>query len=587
VRARGAPRFVHTPATHPALTLLSLYPFQHPIGLYIAGFGTALAGSLVATYAVRERARRSQLFDGCEERKVHRGEIPRLGGVGVFVASALGLSAAFALYGADVLGSWRTGLPIILGGAAAVHFLGLFDDLYDIRARYKLLAQVVIALCVYFAGVRVTTISLPFFGITPLSPGVGLLFTVLWLVGITNAFNLIDGLDGLASGAAMFALTTMFVVASINGQDGAALVTIILAGATLGFLVYNFPPASIFLGDSGSLFLGFMLAGVGLLSSQKSQTVVAVAIPVVSLGLPVLDTGISILRRFLRGQPIFSPDRGHIHHRLLMLGHSPRRAALLLYGACALLALGGMLLVNDSGYVALVLVVIGLGACIAIQRLRYHEFQEFARLVRKGVRQREIIARGVHMREVSARVSGMGDLVNVFDTLAGAFASDDFQRTELRLRPSFIYRDDVRALDRRLEDDVPVWTWSRSGLAEPSLWEIKLPLMARDGSRIGSLVLWQDGLSNEIALSHLHTIAGELRNAVQEKVFALWHTTEQHKTLTTIETYAPETTFERVVPLPRADESFRRADDEPLGEEIVVSPKRERRTNAGARPRAL
>lgn len=564
-----------------------MYPFQHPIGLYIAGFGTALAASLVATYAVRERARRSQLFDGCEERKVHRGEIPRLGGVGVFVASAVGLSVAFALYGADVLGTWATGLPIVLGGAAAVHFLGLFDDLYDIRARYKLLAQIAIALCVYFAGIRVTTISLPFVGITPLSPAVGMLFTVLWLVGITNAFNLIDGLDGLASGAAMFALTTMFVVASINGQDGAALVTIILAGATLGFLVYNFPPASIFLGDSGSLFIGFMLAGVGLLSSQKSQTVVAVAIPVVSLGLPVLDTSLSILRRFLRGQPIFSADRGHIHHRLLMLGHSPRRAALLLYGACAFLALGAMLLVNDSGYVALVLVVVGLAACIAIQRLRYHEFEEFARLVRKGVRQREIIARGVHMREVSASVSGMADLVMVFDTLGRAFSADDFQRTELRLRPSFIYRDDVRALDRRLEDDIAVWSWSRTGLAEPSLWEIKLPLMDQEGSRIGSLILWQDGLGNEIALSHLHTIAGELRRVVQEKVVALWHTTEQHHLFTAPVASPDEPMFERVVPLPVMDDAFRRADDEPMMDDLVVPAKRDRRANNGARPRAL
>ena len=564
-----------------------MYPFQHPIGLYIAGFGTALAGSLVATYAVRERARRSQLFDGCEERNVHRGEIPRLGGVGVFVASALGLSIAFALYGADVLGTWRAGLPVVLGGAAAVHFLGLFDDLYDLRARYKLLAQIAIALCVYFAGVRVTTISLPFVGITPLSPSVGMLFTVLWLVGITNAFNLIDGLDGLASGAAMFALTTMFVVASINGQDGAALVTIILAGATLGFLVYNFPPASIFLGDSGSLFIGFMLAGVGLLSSQKSQTVVAVAIPVVSLGLPVFDTSLSILRRFLRGQPIFSADRGHIHHRLLMLGHSPRKAALLLYGACAFLALGAMLLVNDSGYVALVLVVVGLAACVAIQRLRYHEFQEFARLVRKGVRQREIIARGVHMREVSASVSKMGDLVVVFDTLARAFQADDFQRTEVRLRPSFIYRNDVRALDRRLEDDIAVWSWSRTSLAEPSLWEIKLPLMDQNGSRIGSLILWQDGLGNEIALSHLHTIAGELRTVVQEKVVALWHTTEQHRLFTAPVASPDEPVFERVVPLPVAEDAFRRAGDEPMVDDLVVQAKRDRRANNGARPRAL
>jgi len=536
---------------------------QHSIGLYIVGFGSALAGAFAATYAVRERARRSQLFDACEDRKIHRGNIPRLGGVAVFVASALGLSATFALYGADVLGSWHAGLFVVLGGAAAVHFLGLFDDLYEIRARYKLLVQVVIALAVYFGGVRVTTISLPFFGVTPLSAGVGLLFTVLWFVGITNAFNLIDGLDGLASGAAMFALLTMFVVASINGQDGAALVTIILAGATLGFLVYNFPPASIFLGDSGSLFIGFMLAGVGLLSSQKSQTAVAVAIPVVSLGLLVFDTALSIVRRFLRNQPIFSADRGHIHHRLLTLGHSPRQAALLLYAACALLALGGMLLVNDSGYVALVLVVIGLGAIVATRHLGYQEFEEVGRLIKKGIRQREVIGRGLRVREASERLARMDNLEAVFRTLTETFEADQFQRTEVRLRPSFMYREDVAPLDRRLDDDIAVWTWSRTGLSEPTLWEIRLPLLDERSRRVGSLVLWQDGLGDETALSHMHTIAGALRASVQDRVVSLWRSET--------ESAQQETYTEQVIPIIPHDETFRRVEGT-IAEERIRQP---------------
>ena len=532
-----------------------MHSLQLPIVLYVVGFAAALLSALVATYTVRERARRTSLFDTPEDRKVHRGNIPRLGGVAVFVASAIGLSAIFALFGAGALGSWSNGLPIILSGAAAIHFLGLYDDLRNMRARYKLLAQVAVALVVYAFGVRVTTLSLPFFGIVSLSPGVGLLFTVVWLVGITNAFNLIDGLDGLASGAALFALITMFVVASINGQAGAALVTIILAGATLGFLVYNFHPASIFLGDSGSLFLGFMLAGVGLLSSQKSQTVVAVAIPIVSLGLPVLDTLLSIARRFLRGQPIFSADRGHIHHRLLILGHSPRQAALLLYGACAFLALGGMLMVNESGYVALVLVVIGLGAGVAIQRLRYQEFEELARIVRKGVRHREVIARGVRMREASAHLATLDDLDEVFRSLGETFEADQFQRTEIRLRPSFIYGERVASLDRRLEDDIGVWTWSRSRLAEPSLWEVKLPLLDRTGERVGSLVLWQDGLGNETGLSHIHTIARDLRTTLEERILTLWHQTHS------ISDAQLTSSFEQVIPLPMHDETHRRNEE--------------------------
>ena len=492
------------------------------IGFYILGFGASLVLSLVLTYFVRERARRARLFDPQDARKVHSDQIPRIGGVAIF-GSVMATLALVAVLGRSVdFGMRGNGLLVVLAGAALVFGVGLWDDVRSLRARWKFVLQIAIALAVFAAGVRVTTLSLPFVGIVEFAPPVSLLFTVIWLVGITNAFNLIDGLDGLAAGAAMFALTTMFVVGSINGQLGTALVTIALAGAVLGFLVYNFNPASIFLGDSGSLFIGFMLAGLGLLSSQKSQTIVAVAIPVVSLGLPVLDTTLAIVRRFLRGQPIFSPDRGHIHHRLLSLGHSPREVALLLYGACAILALGGMLLVNNSEYVAIVLVVFGLATGFAIQRLRFAEFEELARVVRKGVRQRGVIGKSVRIREASGRVREMSDLHSILGVLEDTFREDAFHRAEIRLRPAFL--DGVETLrDRRFEDDRSVWVWARGVEAEAAWWEIKLPLQDASGSRIGSLVLWQDGMASETSLSHIHTIARELRVALQEKIVTLWH----------------------------------------------------------------
>ena len=503
-----------------------MFAVKPVITLYLVGFALALVASLVLTYVVRARARRAGLFDPTDDRKVHTQPIPRIGGVGIVLAIAVALSVVMMLGGARIFGDSTRGLVVVLMGGLAIHLLGLRDDIRPLRARWKFLAQIAIALAVYAAGLRVETLTLPGVGILDLGTTAGLLFTVLWLVGITNAFNLIDGLDGLASGAAMFALTTMFVVASINGQVGAALVTIVLAGATLGFLVYNFHPASIFLGDSGSLFLGFMLAGVGLLSSQKGSTAVAVAIPVVSLGLPVLDTLLAIMRRFLRGQPIFSADRGHIHHRLLNLGHSPRQVALLLYGACAFLALGGMMLVNESGFVALVLVVVGLGVGLAVQRLRFHEFEELARLVRKGVQQREVIGRRVRIREASNRIARSTDLDMVFGTLARAFADDEFQRAEVRLRRSFVERTGAALLplDRRADPDVPIWSWSRHDAGDPCWWEIKLPLLTPSAERIGSLVLWQDGASSETSLSHMHTIARELSREIERKLSLLWPT---------------------------------------------------------------
>ena len=493
------------------------------IAIYVGGFALALLSALLLTYLVRQRARRAGLFDPVDSRKLHTAQIPRVGGVAIFwsVMLVLGVLVAFSDTGNMLLAT--PGLVVILAGAACIHALGLWDDLRPMRARYKFVVQILIAIGVHYAGVQVTSLALPIAGVVEFGPVASLLFTVIWLVGITNAFNLIDGLDGLASGAALFAMTTMFVVAIINGQPGAATVTLVLAGATLAFLFYNFHPASIFLGDSGSLFLGFMLAGVGLLSSQKSQTVVAVAIPIVSLGLPVLDTALAIVRRFLRGQPIFSADRGHIHHRLLSLGHSPRKVALLLYGGCAILALGGMLLVNDSGYVAMVLVVIGLGVGLVIQRLRFAEFEELGRMLRRGVQKRGAIGRSVRMREASATLDQTESIEEFFERLEKTFESDRVARAEVRLRPSFLAgAPGHMGADRRLDDDVPIWIWSRANAHDPAWWEVKLPLFDTGGERMGALILWEDAGSDTNPLANLHVVAGELRTVMEQQLVALW-----------------------------------------------------------------
>ena len=530
------------------------------IPLYLIGLVIAVCSSSALTFVVREFARRAGLVDPCGERKVHVNPVPRIGGVAIVLSVAVSMTAIIGLFGQHVLAANARGLATVMGGALAVHLVGLVDDVRPMHARWKFLAQVVIALGVYVAGLRVTTLSLPFAGIVNLGSAIGMVFTIAWFVGITNAFNLIDGLDGLAAGAALFALTTMFVVASFNGLVGAATVTIILAGATVGFLCFNFHPASIFLGDSGSLFLGFMLAGIGLLGSQKSPTVIAVAIPIVSLGLPVLDTALAVARRFLRGQPIFSADRAHIHHRLLSLGHSPRRVALLLYSACALLGLSGMLLVNDSAYVAVVLLVIGLGVGLAIQRLRYYEFEELARLVMRGVRQRKVIGRNVRIREASMRVSDLTDLDHVFDALEAMFAQDEFECAEVRLRRSFVGSEAGASTGadgyRRLDDDVPVWAWHRSNVTLAACWEIRLPFLAPSGERIGSLVLWQDGRAYDVCLADVHAIAHDLRGVVEQKLLALWEPWHDDPDAVVAMAAAGDRrgAGERAVPLPRMSE---------------------------------
>lgn len=538
------------PARQGALGLLLSQKPEIP--LYLVGLVVAVCASTALTFAVRQFARRAGLVDPCDERKVHVLPVPRIGGVAIVLAVSLTMTAIVGVFGPDVLSADGRRLSIVIAGALLVHLVGLVDDVRPMRARWKFLAQIAVACGVAAAGVRVATLSLPFVGIVDIGHVVGILFTVVWFVGITNAFNLIDGLDGLAAGAALFALTTMFVVASLHGLAGPATVTIILAGATLGFLFFNFHPASIFLGDSGSLFLGFMLAGIGLLGSQKSPTVIAVAIPIVSLGLPVLDTTLAVLRRFLRGQPIFTADRAHIHHRLLSLGHSPRRVALLLYGVCALLGLGGMLLVNDSAYVAVVLLLIGLGVGLAVQRLRYYEFEELVRLLRRGVHQRKVIGRNVRIREASVRVSDLDDLNTVFRTLESTFAQDEFECAEVRLRRSFVGADPSGAADRRLDDDVPVWAWHRSDVTLAACWEIRLPFLGPSGERIGSLVLWQDGRADDTSLSDIHAIAHDLRAVVERKLLALWRRGDEAAEVAVASVAGDRVVAgERVVPIPR------------------------------------
>jgi UDP-GlcNAc:undecaprenyl-phosphate GlcNAc-1-phosphate transferase len=209
----------------------------------------------------------------------------------------------------------------------------------------------------------------------PVEHWVSIPLSILWLVGCTNAVNLIDGMDGLASGIGFFAAMTTLTAALINHNVGLALVTAPLAGSLLGFLRYNFNPASIFLGDCGSLLVGFLLGCYGALWSQKSATVLGMTAPLMALAIPLLDVSLSIVRRFLSGKPVFSPDRRHIHHRLLDHGLTPRRAALILYGVSSLAAVFSLF--QDIVYTpvrALIIILFCIAVWVGIQRLNYAEF---------------------------------------------------------------------------------------------------------------------------------------------------------------------------------------------------------------------
>jgi UDP-GlcNAc:undecaprenyl-phosphate/decaprenyl-phosphate GlcNAc-1-phosphate transferase len=292
---------------------------------------------LLVTPLVRSLALRTGVVDaaGFVHRKIHATDVPRLGGIALVVSFCVPITALlFVDTGVGrLLEEQKEFLVCLLGGSAVIALLGLYDDLRGAGAKLKLLVQTATATAVYLGGFRIEFINFPL-----LHDGLGLLsfpITLLWIVGITNALNLIDGLDGLAAGMAFFGVLPMTVLALADGNLMLGLITLTLMGSLLGFLVYNFHPAKIFMGDTGSMFLGFVLALVTVQTSHKSSVAASLLAPVLALGVPILDTSIAVARRAWRGRPLFAADRNHLHHRLLTAGLGHRNAVLALYAVAA------------------------------------------------------------------------------------------------------------------------------------------------------------------------------------------------------------------------------------------------------------
>lgn len=306
---------------------------------YTVAFLAALIAAALLTPLARRLALRVGAVSHPGGRNVHLSVVPRLGGIAIYGAFMLPVAAL--LFVDSSVGhiirtdSWKVAGLLVGSTAAAV--VGLADDTRGVGAVLKFGLQIGVAAFAFSCGYRIDAVTLPFFG--NLSMGIfAFPVTVLWITGIVNAVNLIDGLDGLAGGVVLFAALTNFVIANIGGSVFIAVVMAATIGAVLGFLIFNFNPARIFMGDTGSYFLGYVLATsalVGGTTSQKASTAVSLLVPCLALGVPIFDTLFSMFRRFLERRPLFSADRGHIHHRLLDMGLTHRRAVLTIYAASA------------------------------------------------------------------------------------------------------------------------------------------------------------------------------------------------------------------------------------------------------------
>lgn len=304
--------------------------------------------SILITPVVKKLAFKIGATDKPNYRKVHQKIMPRLGGLAVFISFLVGI-VILQPVGEDHL--W-----IVLGSAVII-LTGMFDDMYEISARVKLLGQLVAAGFVVILGeVHVTFINIPFFG--QLDFGMlSIPITVLWIVGVTNAINLIDGLDGLASGVSSIALITIAGMAFIMGNTYVVVMASVMLAATLGFLYHNFHPAKIFLGDTGALFLGYMIAVLSLLGF-KNVTMISLIIPIIILGVPISDTFFAIARRILHKKPLSAPDKSHLHHCLLGLGFTHRQTVLLIYAMAAFFGLVAVIFSQATVWGAIVVITV-------------------------------------------------------------------------------------------------------------------------------------------------------------------------------------------------------------------------------------
>ncbi|WP_303674583.1 glycosyltransferase family 4 protein [Vampirovibrio chlorellavorus] len=306
------------------------------------GFIVALMVSFILVPIVRKQAIAAGYYDAPGARKIHKYPIPRLGGVAIWLAFMLSL-------GVIVFLGWRpelhNALPGILAGGTIVFLLGLLDDLFNLSPYLKLSIQFIAALTAFFLGIQINNLDLPGAQLLVLN-ALSLPVTVIWLVGLMNAMNFIDGIDGLAAGVTTLSALTLTIVALFTNQPSSALLAALLAGSSLGFLVYNFHPARIFMGDSGALFCGFLLACIAVTGVLKTKVAVML-LPIFVLSVPILDITYSVFRRLLRGKNPFLPDADHIHHQFLKAGMGQIRTVTYLYSLCVV---GGLISVWYVNY---------------------------------------------------------------------------------------------------------------------------------------------------------------------------------------------------------------------------------------------
>jgi len=469
-------------------------------------FFIAFLLSLLLTPIVLRVANRFNIVDVPKDRKVHDRPIPRLGGVAMFFAFmvSLALLALNREMFLDVAGK-EPRLPLFLVGLTAAFLLGLWDDIRRLSSGTKFLGQLLIGVFSFYAGINVTLVSIPFIGSISLGY-LALPVTVFWFLLVINAINLIDGLDGLASGICLFVSITIMVVCLLENKLVEAIGFAALGGALIGFLRYNFNPASIFMGDGGSYFLGYFIAALSILGAIKSQVATAILIPVIALGVPLIDTLFAPVRRFALGRKMFQPDKSHLHHRMLAMGYSQRRAVLIIYGFTIILGIASIVIIHaQDEVVALILIVLGMGI-IFLGRffgiMEYFTMKRIGRWLQDISYETGISHERRHFLNHQMAIAHAKDINHFWGEVCNTLQYLEFDFAELSLisKPGSTSADSENERVQKDRDSQVNYTWSRNGakaadlLGKQGMLIIEQPLMGSDDTlkQHGTLFLVKD-----------------------------------------------------------------------------------------------
>lgn len=441
-------------------------------------FIEAMVLCLFLTPMVRAIGIRFGIIDQPDQyRKLHKRPVARCGGIGVFLSFLVPVCLFIFFVKKDSIlhpNDYNRVWIIVIGGATSM-LMGLADDIWDLRARWKLVFQFLIATIAYSGDLRIDSLSNPFGGTLFLGP-LAFPSTVLWYMLCMNAINLFDGLDGLAAGISLFVSLTLLAVSLILQNDIGVFISLCLSGAILGFLVFNFNPASIFLGDSGSMFLGFTIAALSVISSSKTEAATALFIPAITLLLPFFDLASAALRRWSKYLPMTMPDGKHLHHRIMSYGFSARRTVVILYGACILLCSGAILLLISSRSITTSLVLVGIALMFILgnQIFKVFDMTEVKERISQdqklytwskqmGIKTAKAISRAGALKDFDAAWAHISVLFNEFEL-------DQVCIIDLKAKSSII---------KNWEKKSSLPTNSSGGKFQPSWW-FEFPIHTRD-----------------------------------------------------------------------------------------------------------